>query len=75
MNKSMTEKVDNYISEITETLRYVMDLYRKKRTDVYSARTYFWCVVHAYDNFEIEHQESWKKYAQELELETYGGIR
>lgn len=69
----MTEKVDNYISQITETLDYVMDWYRNKKTDMYSARTYFWCVVHAYDTFEIEHQECWKQYAQELELETYGG--
>ena len=46
-----TEPIKNYIEDITETLRYVVTSYKEGKTDLNSAKTYFWCVVDAYNSF------------------------
>ena len=46
-----TETIKTYIEDITETLRSVVIRYKEGRTDLNSAKTYFWCVVDAYRSF------------------------
>ena len=46
-----TESIKNYIEDITETLRYVVTSYKEGKTELNSAKTYFWCVMHAYRSF------------------------
>ena len=45
------ESIKNYIEDITDTLQCVVTSYKEGRTDLNSAKTYFWCVVDAYRSF------------------------
>ena len=46
-----TETIKTYIEDITETLRYVVTSYKEGKTDLNSAKTYFWGVMDAYRSF------------------------
>lgn len=46
-----TKTIKTYIEDITETLQYVVSSYKEGKTDLNSAKTYFWCVMHAYRSF------------------------